>query len=33
MPNQLDELKATGTTVVSDSGDFEGTLLIQFYLR
>lgn len=23
MPNQLDQLKATGTTVVSDSGDFE----------
>jgi transaldolase len=23
MPNQLDELKATGTVVVSDSGDFE----------
>jgi transaldolase len=26
MPNQLDGLKATGTTVVSDSGDFEGSI-------
>ena len=24
MPNQLDGLKATGTVVVSDTGDFEG---------